>query len=130
MKILILLGLLFSLNSFAGYKCTLELADSGDEDTIIANETIEASDKDLGTRNIDNLFTEFEMGDDSTRLTARVFISGWLGEEETNITIVRREEKEGDVKFNTLSEKISLRGDASESSWFEHYKLSVSCSLI
>lgn len=117
------------MNAFAGYQCELNLSDSEDPETIVASKIIEASGKEMGSRNVENFFTEFKMGEESIGLKANIFMSGWAGEEEVSVSFSRRVKVANDSELNKISEKISLRGSAESELWFDHYKLDISCSL-
>ena len=128
-KLFLLVTCFFCMNAFAGYQCDLSLADSEDLTSILATRKIEASDKELGTKNIEKFLTEFKMGKDTTSLRANVFISGWPGEEEISVSFTRREVIAEKTELTKISDKVSLRGSAENSMWFENYKFEISCSL-
>lgn len=128
-KILALILCVSWMHAFAGYQCEMNLSHSEDPDTIVASKIVEASSKEMGTRNIEKFFTEFKMGEDITSLKANIFISGWAGEEEVSVSFSRREKAANKSELNKISEKISLRGSTESELWFDHYKLDISCSL-
>lgn len=129
-NVLALLLCLSWINAFAGYQCEMNLSDSEDPDTIVASRTVGASEKEMGTRNIEEFFTEFKMGEESIALKANIFMSGWAGEEEVSVSFSRRVKVANDSELNKISEKLSLRGSVESELWFDHYKLDISCSLI
>lgn len=128
-KIFFLVTCLFCMNAFAGYQCELRLTDNEDLTTILASRKIDASNNELGTKNIENFLTEFQMGEDSTTLKANVFISGWPGEEEISVSFSRKENYAEKTELTKISDKVSLRGSAENSILFENYKLEINCLL-
>lgn len=121
MKIFVLIGLFFCMKAFAGYECELTLSRASESQEAIAFDILKAQDSDLGSKNIENFFEE----SDTSILSLSVFMDGWKGEEEATITVIRKSENQAE----TISEKLSLRGDAQESIWFDDYKLEANCSL-
>lgn len=122
MKFLLLLVNFLSFEAFAGYQCELSLTDNNDMNKVIATKKVEASPKDLRSEMIENFFvTEKEA------LSVKVFIDGWLGEEEMTAEVLKK--TEDNEKLESVSEKVSLRGDDRGSVWFDSYKLKVNCSL-
>lgn len=122
MKFLCLLIAFLSFEAFAGYQCDLSLTDSSDTNKIIASKKVEASPKDLRSEMIENFFVTGKQS-----LSVKVFIDGWLGEEEMSAVVLKKENDS--EKFEPVSEKVSLRGDDRGSVWFDSYKLKVNCSL-
>lgn len=122
MKILLLLVTFLSFEAFAGYQCEFSLTENNDMNKVIATKRVEASPKDLRSEMIENFFVT-----DKAALSVKVFIDGWLGEEEMTAEVLKK--TEDNEKLESVSEKVSLRGDDRGSVWFDSYKLNVNCSL-
>lgn len=120
---------LYSISAVAGYQCTLQLAHTEDLDTVIASKTIEARDHEMRSGNYGELFLESQKGKRKTSLTVNAFISGTMAEEEAIIVMMRKHSKRKSSSSEAVSEKFPLRGDESDTFWFDSYKLDVSCRI-
>lgn len=129
-KFLILTGLFISLKAFAGYKCDFSLANSEDFRATIVSKTVIASEKDMRSLSIKDFYRESTKGARTTSVALNIFIDGWAGEEEVTVAAMRRVEKKSNVELSLISEKVSLRGNAQDTLWFDNYKLDIKCSLI
>lgn len=128
-KLFLLVGLFLSVKAFAGYHCELKLAHSEDFHKTIATKVIKASDTDMKSLSVKDLFIEHKDKKRKTSLSLNAFISGWSGEEEVAFAVFRRKKKKDDVEMVLISEKVSLRGNDRDTLWFDSYKLEIDCSL-
>ena len=78
---------------------------------------------------IKDFFVEFEKGNKRRTIALKIFMDGWSGEEEMTVAAFRRHEKRSNVELDLISEKVSLRGNARDTLWFDAYKLEIECSL-
>lgn len=115
------MSLLFCMNAFAGYECEVTLSAANEAHEAIAFDIIKAGNSDLNSRNIENFFEE----KNNSSLTLKVHMDGWVGEEQTSIKVVRVSEEISE----TISEKLSLRGNTQGSIWFDDYRLEANCSI-
>jgi uncharacterized protein YjhX (UPF0386 family) len=129
-KLYILIGLFFCLKAFAGYECNFDLAHTEDLRSSIANKTITASSKDMRSQMIRDFFIELEKGNKVRSIALNIFVDGWEGEEEITLAVFRRLQKKSDVQLDLISQKVSLRGNAKDTLWFDAYKLEIDCSII
>ena len=111
-----LLLALVSLNVHASYDCEIFLTHSED-DLVMASRRIHASEKDMKSAVLEDFFLDHDMN----TLDLKIFISGWIGEEEISATVLKQSEE--------ISEKLSVRGEEENSVWFDSYKLKITCSL-
>jgi hypothetical protein len=128
MKYFLSLGLVVSLNSFAGYECKFSLAHVDDLNKILAEKIIKASDTDMRSDIIKDLVVESKKERSQTSIELKTFVVGWSGEEEISFATFRRDEQRL-IERDVLLEKITIRGDAHQTLWFDSYKLNTSCSI-
>lgn len=111
-----LLLAIFSLSVHASYECEVFLTHTED-DLVMTSRTIVASEKDMKSAILSDFFLDHDMNS----LDLKVFISGWRGEEEVSVTVLKDSQE--------ISEKLSVRGEEEGSVWFDTYKLKITCSL-
>lgn len=121
--------LLFSFGASAAYQCTFKLFHTEDLYSQIAERTVTVGDSDMKTIHVDNFFIEKEKGRKSEALTLKMFMDGWKGEEEMAANVFRKYSRRSTSEIVRISERVSLRGNAQDTLWFDTYKLDVTCSL-
>jgi hypothetical protein len=109
------------MKAFAGYECEVTLSRANEAHEAISFDIVKASDSEYGSRNIENFFEE----KDGQHLSLNISMVGWRGEEEATISVSRVTKNTSDK----ISEKLSLRGNAQETLWFDDYKLESNCSF-
>lgn len=130
MRYFLLLALLYSVKSFAAYECKYDLYDIDDLKQSISSRIVTAHEKDMRSLFIHDLYTEEIKGRKKTSISLKVFIDGWLGEEEMAVAAFRDQSKNERSKLVLISEKTLLRGEDKAMMWFDSYKMDISCRFI
>lgn len=128
-RLLFFTGLFISFKTLAGYECELKLSHSEDLYKTVSSKQIIATDTDMKSVFIKDLFIEEKTKKKTVSLAVKAFISGWSGEEEMTLAVFRRKEKKSDADMVLISDKVSLRNNDRDILWFDSYKLEIDCNL-
>jgi uncharacterized membrane protein YvbJ len=130
MKNYLMLACLLSGNLWAGYECDFSLAHSENLHEVIATKKIKSTNSEMRSFSVKDFFIESKnKSSKMVSLSLNIFIDGWKGEEEASVAVFRRFQKRSNVEMDLLSDKVSLRGNAQDTLWFDNYKLDVKCAL-
>jgi hypothetical protein len=120
---------LYSMSAVAGYDCTLKLAHNEDLYKTVAEKTLSIETGEMNSGNMGTLFVEFEKNRKKISLDINAVMSGWKGEEDATVVIIRRTKKRYSTSSETVSEIMTVKGDNKLTGWFDAYKLDMSCKV-
>ena len=128
-RILAFIFNLYSMSAVAGYDCTLKLAHNEDLYKTIAEKTLSIETSAMNSGNMGTLFVELAKNRKKISLDINAVMSGWKGEEDATVVIIRRTEKRYSSSSQTVSEIMTVKGDNKLTGWFDSYKLDMSCKV-
>ena len=128
-KILAYIVNFYSMSAVAGYECALQLAHTENLNQVVAEKVISISTDEIRSENIGNLFIESLKGKNKTSIEAQAIISGWEGQEDFNLDMLRTTQVKNISESQKISETITLKGNQLETAWFDAYKLDINCKL-
>lgn len=128
-RIIALFFNLYSVSAVAGYECHLKLSHTEDPHKVIAEKSVRIEEGRIISGYMGTLFTEDAKKRKETSLDINAVMSGWKGEEDASIVIIRRATNKRNVETNTISEVMTVKGDNSLTGWFDSYKLDISCEV-
>jgi hypothetical protein len=128
-KILAYIVNFYSMSAVAGYECALQLAHTENLKEVVAEKVISIPTGEMRSGSIGSLFVESLKGKRKTFIEGRAVLSGWEGEEDLNLVMMRTTEKRSSLETGRISETITLKGDQIETAWFDNYKLDVNCKM-
>ncbi len=117
----------YSMSAVADYECILKLAHTEDLHKTIAEKTLTIGQGEMKSGNMGTLFVEFEKNRKKTSLDINAVLSGWKGEEDASVVIIRRTKKRYSGVAETVSEIMTVKGDDKLTGWFDAYKLEMNC---
>lgn len=118
---------LYSMSAAAGYECHMKLAHSEDLYKTIAEKTVSIRTAEMNAGKLGTLFVESQKGNKIISLDINGMMNGWKGEEDATFVILRTTQKKRTSSTKTVSEKISIKGRDSVTSWFDSYMLDIKC---
>jgi hypothetical protein len=128
-KILAYIVNFYSMSAVAGYECALQLAHTENLKEVVAEKVISIPTGEMRSGSIGSLFVESLKSKRKTFIEGRAVLSGWEGEEDLNLVMMRTTEKRSSLETGRISETITLKGDQIETAWFDNYKLDVNCKI-
>jgi hypothetical protein len=128
-KILAYIVNFYSMSAVAGYECALQLAHTENLKEVVAEKVISIPTGEMRSGSTGSLFIESLKGKRKTFIEGRAVLSGWEGEEDLNLVMMRTNEKRSSLETGRISETITLKGDQIETAWFDNYKLDVNCKI-
>ncbi len=128
-KILAYIVNFYSMSAVAGYECALQLAHTENLNQVVAEKVISISTDEIRSENIGNLFIESLKGKNKTSIEGQAIISGWEGQEDLNLVMLRNTQVKNISDSQKISETITLKGNQLETAWFDTYKLDINCKL-
>lgn len=120
---------LYSMSAVAGYDCDLKLAHNEDLYKTIAEKTLSIKEGAMNSGNMGTLYVEFEKNRKKISLDINAVMSGWKGEEDATVVIIRRTKKRYSTSSETVSEIMTVKGNNKLTGWFDAYKLEMSCQV-
>jgi hypothetical protein len=117
------------MSAVAGYECTVLLTNIEDPMISTSEKMIRIDRNELKSRNMGTFAIESQESKRLTSIQMNAVMSGWQGEEDIHFVMMRRFEKRSKVKFETISEIMSVRGDKSSTFWFDNYRLDIDCNV-
>lgn len=128
-RIIAMLFNFYSMSAVAGYECVLKLAHIEDLYKTVAEKTLLIERSNMSAGSMGTLFVELDKRNKKISLDINAVMSGWQGEEDATFVIIRRESKRRSHRAETVSEKMTLKGDSSMTGWFDSYKLEIECKV-
>jgi len=128
-KLLAYIFNLYSMSAVAGYECTVQLTNIEDPMISSSEKMISIDRNELKSRNMGTFAIESQESKRLTSIQMNAVMSGWQGEEDIHFVMMRRFEKRSKVKFETISEIMSVKGDKSSTFWFDNYRLDIDCNV-
>jgi hypothetical protein len=129
-NIFFLISIFLSFNTFAGYECHLSIFHTEDLHTAITEKTFFMDDSGMKTNIHEDFVIESQMKNRKTSIDLRTFTVGWRGEEEVTLVAFRNFQEKNKNNLESISNKVSLRGDSKDTLWFDSYKLDIECKVI
>lgn len=128
-RFLALIFNLYSMSAVASYECVMKLAHIEDLYTTVAERTLTVKKGTMDAGSMGTLYVESEKKNKKISLDINAVLSGWAGEEDATIVMIRRERKKRSTRAETISEKMTIKGDNSMTAWFDSYKLEIQCQV-
>lgn len=128
-KLLAYIFNLYSMSAVAGYECTVQLTNIEDPMISSSEKMISIDRNELKSRNMGTFAIESQESKRLTSIQMNAVMSGWQGEEDIHFVMMRRFQKRSKVKFETISEIMSVKGDKSSTFWFDNYRLDIDCDV-
>ena len=128
-KLLAYIFNLYSMSAVAGYECTVQLTNIEDPMISSSEKMISIDRNELKFRNMGTFAIESQESKRLTSIQMNAVMSGWQGEEDIHFVMMRRFQKRSKVKFETISEIMSVKGDKSSTFWFDNYRLDIDCDV-
>ena len=125
-KLLAYIFNLYSMSAVAGYECTLKLAHTEDLKQVVAEKVLTINRAEMRSGNMGTLFVESAKRNKQTTLDIHAVLSGWQGEEDMNLVVIRKTQKKHSANVSTISEIMNVQGNNQLTGWFDSYKLDVS----
>jgi hypothetical protein len=128
-KLLAYIFNLYSMSAVAGYECMVQLTNIEDPMISSSEKMIRIDRNELRSRNMGTFAIESQESKRLTSIQMNAVMSGWQGEEDIHFVMMRRFEKRSKIKFETISEIMSVKGDKSSTFWFDNYRLDIDCDV-
>lgn len=128
-KLLAYIFNLYSMSAVAGYECTVQLTNIEDPMISSSEKMISIDRNELKSRNMGTFAIESQESKRLTSIQMNAVMSGWQGEEDIHFVMMRRFQKRSKIKFETISEIMSVKGDNSSTFWFDNYRLDIDCDV-
>jgi hypothetical protein len=128
-KLLAYIFNLYSMSAVAGYECTVQLTNIEDPMISSSEKMISIDRNELKSRNMGTFAIESQESKRLTSIQMNAVMSGWQGEEDIHFVMMRRFQKRSKIKFETISEIMSVKGDKSSTFWFDNYRLDIDCNV-
>ena len=128
-KLLAYIFNLYSMSAVAGYECTVQLTNIEDPMISSSEKMISIDRNELKSRNMGTFAIESQESKSLTSIQMNAVMSGWQGEEDIHFVMMRRFQKRSKIKFETISEIMSVKGDKSSTFWFDNYRLDIDCNV-
>ena len=120
---------LYSMSAVAGYECTLQLAHTENLHQVVAEKVLTINKSEMRSGNMGTLFVESAKKKKQITLDINAVLSGWPGEEDANLVVIRKTQKKHSGSVQTISEIMNVQGNNQLTGWFDSYKLDVRCKV-